>query len=168
MSNQAHPYNPYIEYTKHHETHPELDHHFDHRHDIYPHEYHERNPDSWKNSFDDFERAAEKHREALIVTHGPPHHHEHHWGHREYHPELRHEFDHYHDTHPYEYHDHSIHKAFDYGTQKNDYGFARAAEKRELPFMEYVPPHHEHDYVPHRHDHPELHHEYDHFHDRHP
>ena len=101
--------NPYYyEYASHHDVHPELDHHFDHLHDIQPTDYHEhailkavkRDTNKEENDFASLERAAAKHQVGTIMTHPglyhapEPHYHPHH----SYRPHaLEHHYDHPHD-----------------------------------------------------------------------
>ena len=72
----------------------------------------------------------------LAYSNYSPHHYSHYEEyepHHMTHPELDHHFDHYHDVNPFEFHEHAVLPAFEYGKRKNDYygvsDFERAAAK---------------------------------------
>ena len=106
----------------HHTRYRELEHRFDHRHDIEPFEFHDHSIyEAFEYGAKDenylgFEEAAEKPSPTITShqTYHPTHHYETH----HIHPELYHHFDHPHDWQPFEFHDHAIHEAFDYGKKK--------------------------------------------------
>ena len=153
MSNWGRYYHdPLEEYASHHETHPELDHDFDHFHDTHPYNFHEhgvhRSPraDSVDNEYEfgDLGLLGAKHEGLLYDTHATthvpthaPYHHPDAW-HESWHEDRRHELDHKYDweadVRPFEFHEHSVKEAFDYGKkhgndeERNDFDdFAFAA-----------------------------------------
>ena len=169
--------NPYYhEYATHHEVHPELDHHFDHPHDVHPSDYHEhailkavkRDAEEEENSFASLEHAAAKRSVGTIMTHPTYHHgsapveHPHH---RYRHRELEYRFDHRHDYTPFEFHEHSIHELPSKGNETNSWSELAEAAEKPIPTIT-SRPHYDHPYhyEPH-HIHPELYHHYDHAHD---
>ena len=102
----------------------------------------------------------EDYRHEHTAVHNP--YFEEYAAHHEVHPELDHDFDHWHDVHPFEYHEHAVLPAFDYGKKKNDFGdFERAAAKQEGEVMTHMPFHHHEDpYIDYGHH--EIHRELDH------